>query len=99
MTTISCWIRVRSSSQFSYVITGAAQRPQESLGDVPSATRTRSVPRPRPLEELVLAAEDRRDGVVGEDVHDRLREEAGHCEDRHVVRLRERVDGDRVGDN
>jgi hypothetical protein len=39
---------------------------------------------PRTLEELVLAAEDRRDGVVGEDVHDRLREEA---ETRRTVRL------------
>lgn len=29
----------------------------------------------RRLEELVLAAEDRRDGVVGEDVHDRLGEQ------------------------
>src|SRR5207245_11380569 len=28
------------------------------------------------LEELVLAAEDRRDRVVGEDVHDRLGEQA-----------------------
>ena len=44
-----------------------------------------SVLRQLTLEELVLAAEDRRNGVVGEDVHDRLGEEAGDAEDGEIV--------------
>ena len=56
-------------------------------------------PEERDLEELVLAAEDRRDGVVGEDVHDRLGEQARDAEDGHVVGAPAEVDRDRVGDD
>src|SRR5262249_35555952 len=51
------------------------------------------------LEELVLAAEDRRDGVVGKDVHDRLGEEAGDRQHGELLGLRERVDRNRVRDD
>ena len=40
------------------------------------------------LEELVLAAEDRGDGVVGEDVHDRLGEQARDGQHGQVRRAR-----------
>ena len=51
------------------------------------------------LEELVLAAEDRRDGVVGEDVHDRLGEERRDRSTVMLLGLRDRVDRHRVGDD
>ena len=51
------------------------------------------------LEELVLAAEDRRDGVVGEDIHDRLGEELRDREHGHVRRHLHRVDRHGVGDD
>src|SRR5665647_306672 len=55
--------------------------------------------RVRTLEELVLAAEDRRDGVVGEDVHDRLCEQLRDGQHRHVLRHLELVDRHGVGDD
>ena len=51
------------------------------------------------LEELVLAAEDRRHRLVGEDVHDRLGEEPETVSTVRFVRLLERVDRHRVRDD
>src|SRR4029079_14070318 len=48
------------------------------------------------LEELVLAREDRRDRVVGEDVHDRLGQERPDREDVDLVRALDWIDRHRV---
>src|SRR6185437_15649873 len=50
------------------------------------------------LEELVLAREDRRDRVVGEDVHDRLGQERRDREDVDLVRALDWIDRHRVRD-
>jgi hypothetical protein len=53
---------------------------------------------PFSLEELVLAGEDRRDGVVAEHVHDRLGQEGGDRQDVDLVGALDRVDRNRVCD-
>jgi hypothetical protein len=50
------------------------------------------------LKELVLAREDRRDRVVGEDVHDRLGEQGRDRQHDDLLRPADRVDRHRVRD-
>src|SRR6266704_6193400 len=57
----------------------ALMRPPRRLTTLRAARRFRFCPsRAFCSEELVFAAEDRRHGVVGEDVHDRLGEQPRH---------------------
>src|SRR5215510_13727063 len=79
--------------------------PRGNRGSVRGAARGPSTPDaragarlPSDLEELVLAGEDRRDGLVAEDVHDRLREQPGDREHVDLLRTVDRVDRDRVRD-
>src|SRR5437867_3269999 len=62
-------------------------------------TPSRKAKRCEGLEQLVFAAEDSGNRFVGEDVHDRLREQAAHAEDGHLLGLLALVDRDRVGDD
>src|SRR5215216_3310160 len=80
--------------------------PQTHSTPVPVLKEPRAAPRrskspgyARFLEELILALEDRRDRLVGEHVHDRLRQQAGDGEDGQVRRARHRIERDRVRDD
>ena len=81
-----------------------SDRDADSVNEQEDAPRDEHVRSVRALaretsEELILAAEDAADGLVGEDVHDRLGEQAGDAEHRHVVRLLAGIDRHRVGDD
>ena len=71
-----------------------------SLTRSPATAANGSDPRRRPANcaarTTAFSAEDRRT-VVGEDVHDRLREQARDRQNGHVVRLQGRVDRHRIG--